>query len=65
MLALEARCDLGLHKRPGARPRMCASGAQSLERLRLAREPIDQPERRRVRRQRPEQRLLIAHRAQV
>jgi hypothetical protein len=47
--------------RSGSRPR----GAQRLERLRLAGKPVDQPERRRVRRDRAKQRLLIAHRPQV
>ena len=57
---LRARAQL-----PRARPRSRPRRAQRLERPGVAGDPVDQPKRRRVRRDRPEQRLLIAHRAQV
>ena len=46
-----------------ARPRV--RGAQRVQQLRVARDPVDHPKRGRVRRDRPEQRLLVAHRAQI
>jgi hypothetical protein len=57
---------LGRHPdAPGTIPRRRTRGAQRIEQRRLAGDPIDQPERRRVRSDRPEQRLLIPDRAKV
>ena len=50
---------------PRALPRDCTRRAQRVKQRRLAGDRVDQPERRRVRSDRPEQRLLIPHRAQV
>ena len=50
---------------PRALPRGRTRGAQRVKQRRLAGDRVDQPKRRRVRRDRPEQRLLIPHRAQV
>jgi len=50
---------------PRPRPRSRPCGAQRLKRGGVAGEPVDQPERGRVGGDRAEQRLLIAHRAQV
>ena len=48
---------------PAPAPRRAPRGR--VKQPRLGGDPVDQPKRRRVRRDRPEQRLLIAHRAQV
>ena len=48
---------------PLARPRV--RRAQRVQQPRLRRDPVDHPERGRVRRHRPEQRLLVAHRAEI
>ena len=50
---------------PRAFARRRSRGAQRVKQCRLGGDPVDQPKRRRVRRDRPEQRLLIADRAQV
>ena len=41
------------------------SGSQTLEPIGVARDPVDHPERRRVRAHRPEQRGLVAERPEV
>ena len=50
---------------PRTFPRRRTRGAQRIKQRRLAGDPIDQPKRRRVRSDRPEQRLLIPDRAKV
>jgi hypothetical protein len=50
---------------PRTRPGLCARRPDSLQRVRITRDPLQQPVRRRVRGDLAEQRLLIAHRAQI
>ena len=50
---------------PRPRPGLRARRPDRLQRARVGGDPLDQPIRRRVRRHRPEQRLLLAHRPQV
>jgi hypothetical protein len=57
--------DSGAPWRFQKRPRPRVRAAQPLEQLRLRRDPVDHPERRRIRGHYAEQRLLVTHRAEV